>query len=423
MKSKLKMALKTIRAVLIRNLPLKLLSLLFAVLLSSFVIYSNQTITSSKDFSGIEITMSGVTTLTSRDLALSTNVTDTVRVRVEVPRSSLSTVTADMIRVDLDLSSVRSAGTQMVKLRGTSSTGRVTQISPESVEVTIEKLETRYLPINIRLVGEDKNYWCNPLTSKTTPTQIVLSGPTSIVQQVSSAWITCDVTNVTRTFNRYESYALYDSADNEISESDESMLTKSTSSVQISVEVYPAKQLSITNNISELLTGDLPEGYEVESVVVQPETITVAGEQALLDEMHELTIEPVDIADQKSTFSAFRKIGMLDNFKYKSSDEVTVTVNIREKSITERFSDIPVSFVGKPKDKAVEASMTRIEIRASGDYSDVRALKKGDLIASVDLTNLENGTYNLPVQVVADNYPELSFTTDPEFIEITISDP
>lgn len=423
MKSKLKVTLKTVRTILIRNLPLKLLSLVFAVLLSSFVIYSNQTITSGRDFSGIEITISGQSTLTSRSLALSTNIGDPVRVHVEVPRSSLANVTAEMIRVDLDLSSIRQTGKQTVNLRGSSSTGRVTQITPESVDVVIEELDSRYVPVNIELIGKDKNYWYNPVTTKTNPTQIVLSGPASIVQQVASALVTCDVTNMTSYFGRTESYTLCDSALNEIDPSDAEMLAKSTRSVTISVEVYPAKQLSITGNVSEFLTGDLPEGYEVESVVVQPESITVAGEQALLDEMHELAIESVDITDQKSSFSEIRKISMLDNFKYKSSDQVTVTVNIREKSITERFSDIPVTFIGKPKDKAVDASATRIEIRASGSYSDVRALKKGDLIASIDLTSRENGTYSLPVQVVADNYPELSFTTDPEFIEVTISDP
>jgi YbbR domain-containing protein len=421
MKSKVSMVLATMRALFIRNLPLKLLSLLFAILLWSFVIYSNPSITRDKILSDVEVTTSGQTVLAGRNLALLTNTGAELpyaRVRVQAPQASLASVTAEMVRVEIDLSSIRQSGKQTVKLRGVSSTGRVTQIWPDAIDLLVEEMDQRYAPVNIELTGKDPNYWYNPIASKINPTQIVLTGPASIVRQVSSALVQIDVQNMHETFNRSGPFTLLDGLSQEL---DATMLTKSTGSVTVSVEVYPAKQLKISDNVQGLLTGDLPDGYELEGVVIQPDTITVAGEQALLDAMYELTVEPINVKGQKSTFSELRKIDMLDNFKYKSSEQVTVTVNIREKNITERFSGIAVTLVGKSSDRRATLSVPRVDVRANGRYTNVKALKKGDILASIDISNLADGTYSLPVRVVADNYPDVQFSAEPAQIEVTIT--
>lgn len=66
-----------------------------------------------------------------------------VTVRLEVAQSLYGQVSADNVQVQLDLSSVRTAGTQAVPLRASCTYGRVVDIIPETVTLTFETLDSR----------------------------------------------------------------------------------------------------------------------------------------------------------------------------------------------------------------------------------------------------------------------------------------
>ena len=123
------------------NLGLKLLSLLLAILLWSYVVSSNPSITRTKDINGLTAYVSNESTLHANRLALASDpaeALDGVSVQLEVPQSSYALADADNVQVTLDLSSVRAAGTQEVPLRATTTYGRVTRILPEPVKLELQ---------------------------------------------------------------------------------------------------------------------------------------------------------------------------------------------------------------------------------------------------------------------------------------------
>ena len=121
------------------NLGLKLLSLLLAILLWNYVISSNPSITRPKTLFNITGYVSGQSTLNTYGLALLEDPEEAlsgISVTVEAPQASYSRVSSDNVQVPLDLSNVRAAGTQEVRLRATSTYARVTTVSPASVTLT-----------------------------------------------------------------------------------------------------------------------------------------------------------------------------------------------------------------------------------------------------------------------------------------------
>ena len=415
----IKGALQKFWGVLAHNLGWKILSVVCAMFLWSYIISVDSSITSIKTLANVEISTSGLTILQSRDLALLTDVSalDPVHVRVETSQSNYSRVTNDTVRAELDLSQVTKAGVQQVDLVGVTAYGKVVQVTPSSVEVTIESRGSRYVPVNVEFTGDVKsNLWYN--ITRTNPAQVLVSGPSSLLQSVASARVQIDVTGQTASYDRSAPLTLLDEQGNEIG----SALTASPSFIMMSIDVYPKAQLSVNHNIDTATVGTLPEGYEITGVDVQPETVTVAGEQSLLDELDELSFVPISVDGRTSSFTAISTINALRDMRYISSEQVTVTVYIAESTLTDSFQSLPISVRGKAAERTVTLSVDKSEVRLSGPYSLVNKLEEGDVNVYVDVTGLEKGQYELPVSVAIDggDVSNLTIETDPTVVTVTI---
>jgi YbbR domain-containing protein len=406
---------------LTHNIGYKLLSVVIAMALWGYVLYANPSITREKTLSGVSISVSGQSVLSSRLLAISTDLDSALssaRVTVRVSQSAFSLVSTDNVSVELDLSSIRGTGTQTVRLRGTTTYGTVTQVWPESVELEVEKLDQRFVPVNARITGTQiGGYWYN--VSRVNPSQITVSGPTSLVQKVSYAEVDVDVTDRTTAGSRVEQLRLVD-AHGDAVEADYA-LSRSTNSATVTVDIYPTKQIEVMATPAESVLGDVRRGYTLESLSVNPDTVMVAADQSLLDTLDHLTIEPVDVSGADRTFTQIANISMLKDIKYLSSDQVSVTVNIVEQLQTRRYTNIEASLTGLRDGLSASWKSPRLEVKLSGPYSQVQSLSRNDLIAWVDLTGYGAGTYDLPVQVTVDNYPDLSITVEPATVRVTLT--
>lgn len=402
------------------NLWLKLLSVVCALFLWSYVISSTPSITRDKTLSDIAITVTGQSVLEdSRGLAVLTDLSDLedARLRVRVAQSNYALVTNDNVRVELDLSSIRQEGKQSVRLRGTSTYGSVVEVYPQYIDLEVEKRDQRYVPVNPVLTGEiDTTHW-HYSVSRINPSQVVVSGPTSRVRMVSEAQVSLDVTGRTETHSRIESFTLLDAQKQEVPGN----LSVSTSSVTATVEIYPTRVVSITQNAAELVSGQLPDGYQVDKVEVNPTQVVVAADQALLDGLGELAIEPVDLTGATQTFTTIANIQTLKGIKHLSSEEVSVTVSISEQALTKRFSNVSLQLDGTPQGMRVTPSAKRVDVKVEGPYSVVRTLTRDDIQATVNLAGLTVGQYELPVEISVDNYPDLSCVALPATITVTVN--
>ena len=142
--------------ILSHNLGLKVLSLVMAVLLWNYVVSSNTSITRTKTLTGLTGYISGQTNLSTYDLAMLDNPTEklgNISVQIEVPQAEYAYPSSDNVQVTLDLTSVRAAGTREVRLKASTSYGRVVRIIPDTITLTFEALDSRQIPINAQIGG------------------------------------------------------------------------------------------------------------------------------------------------------------------------------------------------------------------------------------------------------------------------------
>ena len=417
----IKNAARSFWKVLSRRFWMKLLSLLLAILLWNYVVTSNRLITRSKTLSGLSGYVTSQSTLTTYGLALKddpTELIDEVSVRLEVAQSDYSAVSADNVQVTLDLSKVRTAGTQEVPLKATTTYGKVEAIYPETVTLTFEPLDSRVIPINVSVGGEKiEDYWYN--ISRTNPSAITVSGAASIVRSITQARVTTDVSGAEESYVRAEPYVLMDSAGNEVSQT---MLTRSSSSITVSTDVYPTKELPISTDIEEVITGRPADGYAVSGVSVQPESITVAADQELLDGISELLIEPISVEGLSQSFTARAKISLLSDFENASAEQVYVNIAISEKNVSEWIENTQISFIGKGESLQLEWQNSPVRVYVTGPRSVVEALKKDGVPITVDLTGLGAGSHSCELRFPTESYPGVSFAPETPAISIVLTE-
>ena len=155
----------------------------------------------------------------------------------------------------------------------------------------------------------------------------------------------------------------------------------------------------------------------LQSVTVQPVTLQVAAERELLDSLTELKIEPVSIDGASQSFSARAAVQQLSDFKNISSEQVYVSVNIAEETISAYVDDEKVQFLGKGEN--LLATYEPASVLATGPRSAIEALMEGGVTVSVDLTGLESGTYLLDPFVDAQLYPDISFQCETASVTLT----
>ncbi len=401
------------------NLGLKLLSLLLAILLWSYVVSSNPSITRTKDINGLTAYLSNESTLNANRLALASDpaeALDGISVRLEVPQSSYALADADNVQVTLDLSSVRAAGAQEVPLRATTTYGRVTRILPESVKLEFETYDSRSVPVNAAVSGEQQeNTWYN--ITRLNPEELVISGPSSVVQTVASAYVYVDVTDRKDSYVTAARFVLLDYTGEEIPQT---LLSSSSSSITVGVDVYPTRELSISTAIEDVVQGTPAEGYEVTGVTIQPESVTVAADAQLLESLAELLVQPVDVSGASQTFSQRTRIVTLNDFKDISTEQVYVTVNIEEVRAS-AWTDVNLSFVNRPEGLTCTFTDADFRVLVTGPASRVEALAESGVEAIVDLSDLSAGEYTLPITVDTDLYQGLALEFEPAGVEVSLS--
>ncbi|MDD7412664.1 MAG: CdaR family protein [Eubacteriales bacterium] len=400
------------------NLMWKILSVVIAILMWSYIVSADSSITRTKVLSSVDVSLSGQSVLQSRLLAVVMDEDEalaSVRVKVKVPQANYARVTADSVSVELDLSRVRQTGRQEVELVGTTAYGEVVQITPSTLEVDIEPMDTRVVPVNVELQNqdEDKYYY---VVSQSNPSQLTISGASSVVQRIAQAQALVNVEGMTTGRNVSVKYALLDEEGSEVTQ----LVSKPTSSVMVGLSIDPIARLSVDASIETATTGTLPDGYRITRVEVQPETITVAGDPSLLGELDVLTFEQVNVTGRTQSFSTVATVNALDAMKYVSTRQVTVTVYIEEESQVARFENVELSISGLREGCAAELSDETVRVKATGAYSEMGQLTESHLLADVDLTGLTPGEYDLPVQVTADNYPSVTFEVEPQTVHVAI---
>ena len=380
-----------------KNLALKIVSLLFAMLIWGYVMVEVNP-KRVKTITDVPISFSGESSLHDRGLAVRGDRDDILRnvtVRVKVQLTDYTGLDASDISASVSLRPVNKADTYKLKIDATSSLGTVENVSPSEITIEVDELATMLVPIDVEYSGElPYGYW------KSEPTlasqSIKVSGPRDDVSTISKAICTIDLEDRTTSYNEAILLKYVDKNGDEI---DTALFLDTLPSVVVKMDVMRIVELPINAADAVFGADALPANYEIYDVVATPPTVRVVGSENALSGLTDIKIENIDVSGSTSSVQQNVVITAPEGTTLLDDPNITVYVGIREKQDSAQFKGVPIETKGLGKKLTAELSATECEVNITGRTSLMKLLQRKDVSVYVDLTGLTAGTYKITPMV------------------------
>lgn len=403
---------------LTRNWGLKIASFLSAALLWLVVTNINDPIVSYR-VADVPVTIRNANLITDRGQVYEVlDGTDTIdTVTVSAPRSIIDALDKSNIVAVADINDLTSVDTVPIKLSTNKYNDKLDSIrgNIDNVRLSIEEKRTRSLQIRPVTTGEVREgYMVGDAT--TDQNLIQISGPQSVISQVTKAQAEVDVSGFTNNIDADSSIRLYDDDGEEITAAN---IEKSISKVRVNVEILELKSVPVVCEV----TGTPEEGYQYTGeVTFSKGMVTVAARSQILEHVEAIEIPAgvLDVTDASEDVTTLVDLNeyLPDGVALAENNfigRINVTAGIEAER--ERAVRVPVgriSFEGLPANyqAVITEPANECSIMFAGLQAALNEITAEDVTASVDLEawmaqedmdELTEGSYWMPVNATVAN--------------------
>ena len=418
---------RRIRQIFTRNVVTKVICVVFALLLWAYVL-TDQKPMRSISVSNVPVSLDGEADLIAKGLcirgdrsALIKTVTATVRCQI----TNASYLNARTVSAGVNLRSISEARTYTlpVTLSVSSALGVAQSVNPSNVELEIDTLMTKSVPVTVRYVGQvQAGYWAD-MSNVTVPARVEISGPRKDITRVVSGSVEVALSDQTDTIYRTYDVKLRDSAGDEVNND---IIVGQLPTATVRVPIYAAKTVPVDVEGSLIGTDNLAANHVLYSAVATPSEVRIIGTRSAVDEVESIRLEPVNVSGFSEPYSASSEPVLPDGIRIPDLDDVLLTIDVRESVFSQEFAQVPVAVEGLPKGYAAELDSPTADLVIEGRYSLASIVKRGDVRLLVDVTGLEVGTHELPVTYFIrdeETTIELTAILSPETVRVTITAP
>ena len=354
-------------------------------------------------------------------LVITSEIPATVKVTLRAPRSVWDRLTAqeNSIRAILDISTL-SAGEHKkdIQIQIAARPMQLVLSDPASVPLTLERLATRALPIDLSLSGQPAvGYQAGD--PQTDATEVVISGPESLVEQVQRARILLSFSGTRESIDQALPVLALD-AQNAVVEG----VTVNPQSVHVTI---PVSQQGGFRDVAVkvVVSGQVAAGYRLENISGFPPVITVfASDPQLVNALPGvIETETLNLQDAKEAISTRLALLLPENISIVGAQTVQVTVEVSPIQTSVTLLNQPINVIGLGDGLAAQVSPQTVDVIISGPLPVLDALTPQDIIINIDVTGLEAGTYQLTptIKILVENVLVESIL--PGAVEVVLSIP
>ncbi|HMS00879.1 MAG TPA: CdaR family protein [Anaerolineales bacterium] len=354
-------------------------------------------------------------------LIITSEIPSTVAVTLRAPRSVWERISAqeNSIRAILDISNL-SAGEHKkdIQIQIAARPMQLVLSDPVSVSVTLERRATRALPIDLSLSGQPAvGYQAGD--PQTDVTEVVISGPESLVEKVQRARILLSFSGTRESIDQALPVLALD-AQNAVVDG----VSVNPSSIHVTI---PVSQQGGFRDVAVkvVVSGQVTAGYRLENISVFPPVITVfASDPQLVNALPGvIETETLDLQDAKETISTRLALLLPENISIVGAQTVQVTVEVSPIQTSVTLLNQPINVIGLSDGLAAQVSPQSVDVIISGPLPVLDALTPQDIIVNIDVTGLGAGTYQLTptIEILVENVLVESIL--PGAVEVVLSIP
>lgn len=387
-----------------KNLAIKIVALVFAVLLWSYVMVMNNPMR-TKSIPDVTASFSGDGDLLARQLTLRGDrnelLSQLLTVQVRAQLTDYSNLNADDITVKIDLQSINTKGEYTINYTAETSTGTVVNISPSSITVEVDDLVRTRIPLSYELEGEmPEGYWADPPTLSSS--DIDIEGAKSDIDRIVKGIVHIDQSEINSKVSERYQITFYDN-DGEVV--DKTFLGNQDTRVTVQMNVYARKTVPI--NIDAALIGrdDLHPNYEIREIRLQHETLDIVGSEALLSMISSLDIDTIDLTGSTESFEGEVRVALpngvwvLENDTRMVSYPMSLVVHIAEKMETASYNEMEVQLENVPRRMEAVVDNRYVNVTIYGRISLLDQLERSNIEVYADLEDLPAGEHSVPLNI------------------------
>ena len=394
------------KKILLNNLSLKLLAVVIACVIWFAVMYNinpmdTKTIT-------VPVSIINGDTLTAQNWVYDVVGELEVEVEVEARSFDLSRITASNFNLYVD----------MLYPTGGTTTQKRYQISKEVVanadliesytlktdylDFELEEIVSREFAVNIITSGDVAENYTTADEPTSVPETVTVTGRSSEVEKINSVVYYLDIKDASEEINETGAPKLLDYDGNELT--DLESVTMSPETVQVCQAINQTKSVVVTCNS---VSGEPATGYGLSDIVLDVTSVKVSGYKAVLADVVSINIpaEMIDVEGltEDTTFAIeLADLELPEGVSLVNSNSiVNVTVKIEKKKQNNFRLQLPddVSIEGQDENYEYTFSDTVVIITASGISSDLDNMDSTNIVATLDVSGYEEGTYEIDLSV------------------------
>lgn len=414
--------MKKLQELLCKDLGWKLLSIAIATILWFMVINIDQPI-GTRDYNR-PLSIQNMDVLTDRGLTIGNleelkNTKITVKVKAQRTALDRLSQNPEWITASVDLSELSYAVNGdvialpvSVSVQGGNTYG-ISSKSPAVVEVAVETMASKELPVEVYLNGDldEGTYLSEPLLSAET---VLVTGPSTLVNTVTSVRATVAAEDIEKTPDMMATLTCYNAA---------GMIVKGVftnpEEIMVSYALHDMKQVPLQVEI----TGSPAPGYQVGNIYCRPQYAALIGSAEALDRIASLQLDSINVSGL--TTSTTRTFHLMDYLPEgvtlmdesgKSTVEVTVEISEQsQKQLTLPASGLKIIGQENGKEYILHGDA---HITLSGDGPALESIQADDLQGSINVNGLSAGDHKVMIHA---SLPD-GFLMNPSYITVTVKE-
>lgn len=337
--------------------------------------------------------------LADRGLMLISGSVDTVDLKLKAKRNVLYQLDTRDVKVVVDLSNINAVGVYTLSYSPEyPSNVQKSRISVDSasvytVTVTIGELYKKTVDLKYEISGDAAEGYLaqSPVTEVTT---LDIHGQQADVIRVSYAKVSYDLSGAKASVNEMADFTFYDSANRPI---EDVKIYANHKQVPLSIPVYQVKEVDLTATVKEVA------GLRADDVgiSVQPQTLCIAGESYLVEELTELAVAEIDLADIGGGVNRTIRLQLPQGIiSVDDVREVTVSITLSSGVGSRGYEVTEFSLENVPEgmEAVVRNESLRVLLRGRTAALDSASAEK--IMVSADISAINgSGTYSVPAAV------------------------
>ncbi len=377
----------------LRNIPLLLLSLVIAAGIWAYATISGDPTEESRFTQGVSVEVVGL----PDDYIVTNNLPLTININLLAPNSVWRRMSLERTQAKavIDVTGLEPGTYELpIDIQFDISPLKVTYYSPKTVEVTIEKVETRTYPIEVVETGEISTAY-KAEAVELSSTTVDITGTVTELDSIDRVFVVLDRNNNNETISTTLSVNVVNTDGTQVKD-----LTVKPDKVDATQEIKIRGGYKILS-VKLSVAGEIAKGYRVDDLSVDPSFVTVySSDKDVLNSLDSyIDTETVRLDEISATTS--KKIGLKvpEGVTVVGEPAVTMNITVSATEGTSTYSDIPISVLGLEEGYEAVISPTEVDVYLTGPVNTLSAITNANITAVVELQDLEAGSYTLTPKI------------------------